>query len=46
MYLQREKMTQKEPNWLTPENMKIYIEYLKQVDDEVEKSIQKEINKR
>jgi hypothetical protein len=30
----------KEPNWLTPENMKIYIEYLKKLDEKIEKQIQ------
>ena len=30
----------KEPNWLTPENMKVYIEYLDMVDEHIENQIQ------
>ncbi len=30
----------KEPNWLTPENMKAYIEYLDIVDEPIENQIQ------
>ena len=30
-------------NYLTPENMKIYLEHLKKVDEKVEKQIQKEL---
>jgi len=33
-------------NYLTLENMKIYMEHLKKVDDKVEKAIQKELNER
>ena len=31
---------------VTPENMKVYMEHLKKVDDKVEKAIQKEIDGR
>ena len=30
----------KEPNWLTLENMKMYIEYLNKLDEKIEKQIQ------
>ncbi len=30
----------KEPNWLTAENMKAYIEYLDMVDEHIENQIQ------
>ena len=30
----------KEPNWLTPENMKAYIEYLDMLDEHSENQIQ------
>ena len=37
---------EREDSYLTPENMKIYMEHLKKVDDKVEKAIQKELNER
>lgn len=30
-------------NWLTPENFKIYIEHLKEIDNKVEEQIQREL---
>ena len=36
----------KEPNWLTPENMKIYIEYLNKLDEKIEKQIQLSIEEK
>ena len=33
-------MAIKEPNWLTPENMKAYIEYLDELDEMIEAKIE------
>ena len=30
-------------NWLNPKNMKLYIRHLKEIDDKVEKEIQKKL---